>query len=689
MGKTYRNIAVIGPDGAGKTTLSTALMSANKKELKLASPDILDTDPEEKKRKFTLTLKVASAKWGGANINIIDTPGFSNFIHEADIALGVVESAVVVMDATSDAPHQTDEFGEMAERFKASLALFINKFDLPRAKFQETIERFEKETGRRTLPMSMPVGSGEDFSGIVNLFSMKMVALSDKGFASVKTDDIPSNLKDEVAEYRTKLVETIAEADEELMNKYLDDKPITEEELAKGLKIGFSKGDIVPVFVGSAEKGAGIAPFMDFLVNSAPAGEAARKIAVIGHDDKETEMEASPKAPFIARVFKTTIDHFVGRVSYARILSGKLTPATPLYNPNTRTQEKAASIANLVGLKQEPITEAEAGDIVLFSKLRETKTGETLVESGKDFILPPMPKRKSMIVLAAVPKEKADEEKISQAAAKLLEEDYGLSAERDKYSKELLLSGMGQSHLEVSVERLKRKSNVEIELKNPTVPYRETLRKKAQGQGRYKKQSGGRGQYGDVWIELSPKPRGSGFEFIDKIVGGAIPRNFLPAIEKGIIGAMESGPVGGFPVIDISATAYDGSYHDVDSSEMAFKVAGSLAFKKVSLMAEPVILEPIMRLSIRVPDEYMGDVIGDLNSRRGRVLGMEPLNRGWQQINATVPMAEMLRYAPELQSMTQGKGNFEFEFDRYEELPAQLKDKVVAEFGRKVQTEEE
>jgi elongation factor G len=559
---------------------------------------------------------------------------------------------------------------------KISRLLFANRMDREESDVTGAMEGILNDLEVKGVHLQVPVGLGEAFTGVVDLLTMKaLIFEGDSGKFSEK--EIPEELKKPAQDLRIKLTESVAETDDALLEKYLDGQELSLEEIKRGIRTGVLQKKIVPVLYGSATRQIGISQLLDAVVDYLPSpldeDEYQGKNPVTG---EAVTRSHDPGVPFSAYVFKTIIDPFSGRLSIMRVVSGKISTDLGVYNSNKQVKEKIGHLFRLEGKKQEAVREASAGEIIAAAKLKEVSTGDTLCDERSPIQYDGLVQFPPHISFALEPKTRADEDKVPQGLQRIMEEDTSVGMHRDNQTREFILSGMGQLHIEVIVEKLKRKYGAEVELKAPKVPYLETIRASSKAQGKYKKQSGGRGQFGDTWIEIQPQPRGKGFEFVNKIVGGAIPRNYIPSVEKGIVDTMISGYVAGYPMVDVRVTLYDGSYHEVDSSDMAFKIAGSMGFKIAVEKAKPVLLEPIMQVDVTVPENCMGDVIGDLNSRRGRVLGVEA--RGHNQvIKANVPMSEILRYAPDLTSMTSGRGEFQMEFARYDELPAHLTEKVV------------
>jgi elongation factor G len=678
-----RNIAIIGHGGAGKTTLSEAVLFSAKATPRIGRVDdgssVLDYEPEEQKRNITLSASLHHYEWDKHRVNIIDTPGYSNFLTETRNALRVADGAVVILSAISGVKVQTERLWEFADEFGVSRFAFVNELDRERADFLMALGEMEKVLGVKGLPIQIPLEQGLGFKGVVDLLSMKLFLYKDDLSGKYEVKDVPSELKEKADKMREEMIEAIVETDDALMEKYLEGGEVTVDELKKGLREGVLTKKFVPVLCGSAYKNMGINLLMDIINHCLPS--PLDRDVVKGTDPKSgEEVSRGPRddEPFSAFVFKTLIDPFVGKLSFFKVYSGKITGESTAFNPKHKVKGKIGHLFVLEGKNTKEVNEASAGDIVAVAKLKVTHTGDTLCDVNDPVLFAPFPPVNASLSYAITPKTKSDEDKVPQAMSKLIEEDPSLEFRRDDETKEFILSGVGQVHLEVGIEKLKRKYGCEVELKTPRIAYKETIRSTSKVQGRYKKQSGGRGQYGDTWLEISPLPRGGGFEFVNNIVGGVIPRQYIPAVEKGIKDAMQGGILAGYPVVDIKVRLYDGSHHAVDSSEMAFKIAGSMGFKKGMEQAQPVLIEPIMKMEIIVPDENMGDVIGDLNSRRGKIQGVEPKG-GNQKITAIVPMGEVISYASLLKGMTGDRGVFTMEFSRYEEVPGHLSQKIIAE----------
>jgi elongation factor G len=683
-----RNIAVIAHGGAGKTSLVEAMLFNSNTTDRLGKVEdgntITDYEPEEITRKISISSSLAFCSWKGHRINIVDTPGYINFIEDTKGCLSIVDGAVVIISALSGVKAETEKIWQFASEYEIPRIIFINKMDRENAKFDRAIGEIEKIYNASVIPLNIPMGEGEEFKGIIDIFHMKAISFDD---GRPSEGEIPEAYRSEAEDYHKKLVEKIAEADDSLLEKYLEGEELTTEEIKKGIKEGAITRRFIPAVCGSAKKNIGVQQLLDAVLLCLPSPmEKANITPITGRNPKDgNEIKRKPldSEPLSARVFKTIADPFAGKLTLFRVFSGVLKADSTVYNSTRDNKERIGSVFYLLGKKQVPVQKVHAGEIAAVAKLKDTQTGDTLTDLGNPIVFDQIKFSDPIISYAVAPKTRGDEEKVSMALQRMLEEDPTLKFHRDTETKEMILSGMGQLHLEVTLEKLKRKFGVEVIMKTPKVPYRETIKVAASAQGKYKKQSGGRGQYGDCWIKIEPLPRGSGFEFVDKIVGGVIPKQYIPAVEKGIVEAMNEGFLAGYPMVDLRATLYDGSYHSVDSSEMAFKIAGSLALKKAAQNAKVVLLEPILKTEVIVPEEFLGNVIGDLNAKRGKVQGVEPQAGGSQKILALVPMAEMLTYANQLNSLTSGRGIYTMEFSHYEEVPHHLAQKIIAEKAKK------
>ncbi|MBP1750487.1 MAG: translation elongation factor [Deltaproteobacteria bacterium] len=688
-----RNVGIFSHGGEGKTSIVDAMLFLAGENTRLGSVDegtsLMDYEPEEVERKITISSALACFEWGKNKINLLDTPGDDNFISDAKLCMRVVDGAIIVVSAVSGVKVQTEKVWGYANEFGATAGIFINKMDRERADFARTVEDIKKNfTDKTCLAVQVPIGQEENFKGIIDLLSMKAYIYKGDVSGAFDTVDIPADEADLAQTYREQLVETAVEMDDEVMERYLNGDEIKPEEIEKCLKAGIADNKIVPIFCGSAAKNIGINTLLDNIVKLFPAPTFKKEIEAVNPKNGEKMVrEQSANQPFSALVFKTITDPFAGKLTMFRVYSGEVHPDMTVLNVLKDEKERIGQIFYLVGKKQKPAGSASAGDIAVVAKLKDVQTGDTLCDEKAQIRYEGVTVPNPVISFSLQPKAKGDEDKLNTSLARLIEEDQTIKYSRDEQTKEFLLSGMGQVHIEVVVERMKRKFGVEVDLKDPKVPYKETIKGSCKIQGKYKKQSGGKGQYGDTWLEMGPKPRGEGFEFVDKIVGGAIPRQYIPAVEKGIVEAMNQGILAGYPVIDFRVTLYDGSYHDVDSSEMAFKIAASMGFKKGLEQCKPVLLEPIMKMEVIVPDENMGDIMGDMNSRRGKIMGVETKGSN-QVVKAVVPMAEVLRYAPDLRSMTGGRGTFTMEYSHYEEVPAQIADKIVEAAKREKEAQE-
>jgi elongation factor G len=677
-----RNAGILGQGGVGKTSLGEAMLFIAGATQRLGRVDdgtsVLAFEPEEIRRRISISTAFHSLGWKKFHLNLIDTPGYATFLPDTVNCMRAFGGAVFLLSPGTGLRVETERLWTAANDSNISRLIFIGKMEREKSNVRAAIEAIFNGLEAKGVYLQLPIGAEEGFKGVVDLVLMKaFVFEGDNGKFS--QTEIPDNLKESAGEMRVQLMENVAETDDALLEKYLEAQDLSLEELKQGIRLGVLKGKLFPILYGSAVRLIGAPQLLDAIVDYLPSpadeGKVEGKNPVTGEVEKRAQ---SPTDPFSAYVFKTIIDPFAGKLSVMRVMSGKIATDTTVYNPNKQTKEKIGQIFRLEGKKQDLVREAGAGEIVAAAKLKDVSSGDTLCEERAPIQFKGLVHFSPLISFALEPKTKADEEKVPQGLQRMMEEDPTIEMHRDQQTREFILSGIGQLHIEVIVERLKRKYGAEVELKAPKVPYKETVKASASAQGKYKRQSGGRGQYGDTWIKIEPLPRGKGFEFVDQIVGGAIPRNYIPAVEKGIREAMAEGHLARYPMVDIRVTLYDGSYHEVDSSDMAFKIAGSMGFKNAVEKAKPVILEPIMLMEITVPDDSMGDVIGDLNSRRGRVLGMETKGHS-QVIKAQVPMSEVLKYSQDLHSMTSGRGGFHMEFTRYEELPAHLAERIMKE----------
>jgi elongation factor G len=679
-----RNIALVAHGGAGKTSLAEAMLFdagvINRLGRIEEGNTALDFEPEEVKRTSSISTGFHQLSWKKHTLTLIDTPGDQNFFSDTKTCLQAADAAVVVIDAVDGVKVQTEIGWEFLDDFKLPRAIFINKLDRERADFQRTFEDAKGMFQPKPIILQLPIGAEAGFKGVVDLITQKACLYSEDGKA--KAADVPADMKDLVAAEREALIENIAEADDALVERYLEGETLSEEDLRNALRKGTLARTFTPVFCGSSTRNIGIDLLMDVIVAAMPSPfDRGPKTGEDPATGKEIERQPDPKAPFSALVVKTITDPYAGRLTIFRVFSGAIGADGTFYNSKKEVRERYNQLLVILGKEQKPVEGAGPGSIVAVAKLKETGTGDTLCDEANKIRFTPVDPIPTLISYALSAKAKGDEDKVFTSLTRLLEEDTSLRIDRLAETKEIILHGQGQIHIETTVERLRRKFNVEVQLNIPKVPYRETIKKKVRVQGRHKKQTGGHGQFGDCWVQFEPQPRGKGFEYVDAIVGGSIPRQYIPAVEKGIVESAQRGVLAGFPCVDFKATVDDGSYHAVDSSEMAFKIAGSLAFRKAAEQADPVLLEPIMKVTVIAPDEFMGDIMGDLNSRRGRVLGMENAGKN-QVINAYVPMAEFQTYAPDLRSMTGGRGIYRMEFSHYDEVPAHIAQKIIEAAGK-------
>ncbi len=677
-----RTIAIVGQGGAGKSQLAEAMLFTAGTTTRLGRPDdgtaVMDFEPEELQRGVTISSSFHHLNWKRTEVILANTPGYSAFLPDTFNTLRAVDSAVLLVSPGGDLKVESEKiWNALCEGGLPRLA-FVSRLDRERTSFDAALADLEKHLQARPVALTLPIGEETGFSGVIDILAMKALVYADAS-GKPREDELSKDLKERAEKARAALFEAIAETDDELLEEYLDKGTLPEEKVRAALRAAVSAGKVTPVFCGSGTKNIGVGPLLDAIASLLPAPNERPPAKAQNPKSAETiERAADPGAPFSALVFKTVIDPFAGKLSIFRVISGRAQSDASVLNASRESKERFGQLLRLEGKKQSPLAAALPGEIVAVAKLKDTATGDTLCDEKSPVLFEPPVRPAPVISFAIRPKSKGDEEKASAALQKLVEEDTALEMHRDPQTREIILSGTGQMHIEVTVEKLKRKFNVEVELQAPKVPYKEAIKGRAEAQGKYKKQSGGRGQYGDCWLRVEPLPRGKGFEFEDKIVGGAIPRNFIPSVEKGVRNTLAEGFLAGYPMIDVKVTVYDGSYHDVDSSDMAFQIAASMGLKAALEKAKPIILEPIVALEVSCPDECMGDVIGDLNSRRGKVLGMETKGSG-QVIKAMVPMSEVLKYAPDLRSITSGRGSFEQHFSHYEEAPPVVAEKIIKE----------
>ena len=677
-----RNVGILGQGGSGKTSLGEAMLFAAGATQRLGKvqdgTSVLDHEPEEIKHHVSISTAFHSLPWKKYAITLIDTPGYAAFLADSITSMRAFGGAVFTLNPAVRLRVESEQLWARANENRVSRLLFVTKMDHEPGDVEQRIAPILETLEAKGVYLQMPIGAEANFKGVVDLTAMKAY-LYEGDTGKFAEAEIPADLKSAADEWRQRMIEDVCETDDELLEKFLDGKEPSTEELKKAIHEGTRERKIFPILFGAPLRQIGIAQLLDAVIDYLPSpldeGEAEGVNPANGETIKRA---ADPNAPFSAYVFKTVIDPFAGKLSIMRVMSGKIAPDVTCYVPSRQVKEKMGHLFRLEGKKQEAVKEAVAGEIVAAAKFKDIATGDTLCDEKAPVRYDGAAHFSPNISFALEPKSKADEDKLPQGLHRMMEEDQTIAMHRDEETRDFILSGMGQQHIEIIVEKLKRKYGAEVILKAPKVPYKETIRGSASAQGRLKKQTGGRGQFGDTWLKVEPLPAGKGFEFVDQIVGGAIPRNYIPAVEKGVREAMVAGYLAGYQMVDVRVTLYDGSYHDVDSSDMAFKIAASMGFKNAVEKAKPVLLEPVMNMEISVPDECMGDVIGDLNSRRGKVLGMDTKGHT-QVIKSRVPMAEVLKYAPDLRSITSGRGEFHIEFSHYEELPAHLAEKVIKE----------
>jgi elongation factor G len=678
-----RTIAIVGQGGTGKTQLADAMLFTANATTRLGRPDdgsaATDFEPEEISHHISINAAFHHFNWKKTEVIFADTPGYTAFLPETLTTLRAVDGVVMLISPGSDTKVESEKIWAATEELHLPRIAFVSRLDRERTSFESAMKDLEKILSAHPVALTIPIGEELNFKGVIDVISMKALTYSDAS-GKAKEEEIPADLKAQAEAARSALLEAVAETDDELLEKYLEAGTLDEDEVRTALHVAVLAVKITPVFAGSGAKDMGIGPLLDAINTMLPSPNERPAVECQNLTTGEASNRlADPSGPLGALVFKTVIDPFAGKLSIFRVVSGKAMSDATVFNSSRESKERFGQLLRLEGKKQSPIASAMAGEIVAVAKLKDTTTGDTLCdEKTPVLVMPPLTRPTGVISFAIRPKTKNDEEKSSAALQKLIEEDLSLEMHRDPQTHDIILSGTGQMHIELTVEKLRRKFNVDVELQAPKVPYKETIKGSAESQGKYKRQSGGRGQYGDCWLKVEPNPRGKGFEFVDQIVGGVIPRNFIPSVEKGVRNTLPEGFLAGFPMVDVKVTVFDGSYHDVDSSDMAFQIAASMGFKAALEKARPIILEPIVAVEVACPDECMGDVIGDLNARRGKVLGMDSKGHG-QVIKAQVPMSEVLKYAPDLRSITSGRGSFEQHFSHYEEAPAPVAEKIIKE----------
>jgi elongation factor G len=681
-GSEIRNVALVGHNDTGKTTLVSQLLFNAGAVTRLGKIEdgttVTDFDPDEIERKHSISAALAFLEWKNTKINLLDTPGFGIFAMEARSALRVADSAAIIVSGVTGVEVTTEKVWKIADEYKLPRIFIVNKMDRERASSSRTLDALQKKFGKNVVPIQLPMGEEKDFTGVIDLISMKAFKYAQDGSGKTEPVDIPADLKTEADEWREKLIEKVAEGDDTLMERFFEQGGLSQEELIDGLRREVQHHQIVPVLFSSASHNIGGHLMLDAFTSLLPSADEVKSIE--GKDAKGQPITFERRAEGFpgALVFKTFSDPFSGRVSLFRVFAGTLKSDTGYWNTTRDHEERVGKLQLLQGKQQVPVPELRAGDIGAVAKLKDVRTGDTIAGKDHPIVIEHIAYPEAAIAFAIEPKSRADDDKLSTAIARIIEEDPTIKFQRDEQTKEFLISGQGQLHVEIIVHKLKKKYGVDVILHPPKVPYRETITKASEAHGRHKKQSGGHGQFADCKITMEPLPRGGDFEFVNEIFGGSIPRQYIPAVEKGIQDARLKGFLAGFPVVDFRVRLKDGQYHDVDSSEMAFKIAGSLAFQQGMEAGKPTLLEPIMHVDISAPSEYVGDLMGDLNSRRGRVEGVDT-DGDAQKVKARVPLAEMLTYGSTLRSITQGRGSFHMEYSHYEEVPRTLQEKIVAD----------
>jgi elongation factor G len=677
-----RNVALIGHRGSGKTSVCEAILYeagvVNRLGRTSEGTTVSDFEPDEHERELSIGASVASFEYHNRKINLIDTPGEPSFIADTIAALRVVDSAVVVVNGVMGVEVHTERLWERADREGLSRLIFVNMLDRERADFFRALDSLKEAFGQHVVATEIPIGAEHELRGVIDLIDMKAFVYEGEERGNAREEEIPDELRERAQEYREKLMDEVAENSDELMERYLEGEEISHDEIVAALKRGVTEGHLFPVTCGAATKNLGADRLLEAIIEDLPSPAMRGAASALDGDGETVEIEPDPDGQLVAYVFKTTADPYTGRINLLRVYSGVLSSDSQVVNVTRVAKERVGQLASSQGKEHSNVDALGPGDIGAVAKLRETRAGDVLAVKQQDIRFPDLDLPAPVMAFAFEPKSKGDEEKAVTAIRRLEEEDPTLDVHRDPETGEQIIAGLTQVHVEVIVDRIKRRFGAEIELHPPRVPYLETIRKPAKAHGRYKKQTGGRGQFGDCHIEIEPAETGAGLEFVNAIKGGVIPTSFIPAVEKGVAEAMGGGVIAGYPIKDVRVRLYDGQHHSVDSSEMAFKIAGSMAFKQAVAEAEPYLLEPIMKMTISVPEDVVGDVIGDLNSRRGRPLGMEPKG-SLTEIQAEVPMAEVLDYAPDLRAITGGRGDYTMEFERYEEVPGHLSQKVIAE----------
>jgi elongation factor G len=690
---SIRNICIIGHGAAGKTSLTSAILFDSGAVNRLARVEdgntATDWEDEEIERKISISCALAYCEWNKKKINILDTPGYRPFLAETQLSVRAADAAVVVIDAVAGVEVNTEKVWDFCNEYSLPRMIVVNKMDRDNASSERSLESLEESFGRGIVPLQIPMGVERNFTGVISIITGKAYRYARDGSGKFQEEAVPAEYQEEMTSRRDKLIEMVAEASDSLMEKFFAEGTLDQADLIEGLKASILQGNIYPTFYTSSTLNIGIPQLLDAVSELFPSPATVGKTNGIDpKTNQPMERAIASTEPYAAYVFKTIADPFAGRISLFKLYSGTMRSDSTYNNQTKGKSEKLGPLQILQGKSMTPIGEVHAGDFFAVTKLRETSTGDTLCDPAHPIKFSSVTIPEPSITFAMEPKSRGDEDKISNALARILEEDGAIKYTRDPQTKQMLLSGSDQLHVEVTVSKLRKRYGVEVILHTPKIPYRETIRGKADVQGRHKKQTGGHGQFGDCWIRMEPLGRGGNFEFVDEIVGGSIPRNYIPAVEKGIVESAARGFLAGCPMVDLRVTVYDGSYHPVDSSEMAFKIAGSLAFKKAMETAHPVLLEPVMNVEIYAPQEYAGALTGDLTSRRGRLQGMD-IKRDIQIIKAQVPMAEMVSYSPILTSVTGGRGSYHMEFSHYDEVPAHIATKIIEEANKDRKHEEE
>ncbi|HEX7464384.1 MAG TPA: elongation factor G [Actinomycetota bacterium] len=684
--KTYeatntRNVLLVGHGGAGKSTLLEAMLFASGAITRMGRVEdgntVSDFESEEIKKGISVSLAMAPVEWEGAKVNVLDAPGYADFIGDVRSAIRAVDAVLLVVSAVDGVEVQTEVAWELAALAGLPRAILVNKLDRERASFERTLDELVKSFGTQVAPLQLPLGEEHEFEGVADLLTRKAYRYRSGPIA--EEGPWPDDVSAKADPFREKLMEAVAESDDALIEKYLEQGELSEDEIARGVRNGFVEARIAPVLVGAAARPIGVDRLLKFVVDAFPSPADRGPTVVVSKSGDQKERSCDPTQPLTALVFKTISDPYVGHITMFRVFSGKIRPDSAVHNATKGAEERVGQLFALRGKEHETVAEVPAGDIGAVAKLNHTTTGDTLSSKDDPLQLPPVEMPEPLLALAISPKTKGDEDKLSTALSRLKEEDPTLRVERSDQTHETVMYGMGEAHLDVMIERMKRKFGVEVTTAPAKIAYRETIKGPSKALGRHVKQTGGHGQYAVCNIEIEPLPRGTGFEYVDKIFGGAIPNQFIPSVEKGVVKAMQEGALSGNPMVDVRVTLVDGKFHTVDSSDMAFQIAGSLALKEAAQQAGVVLLEPIVELEVVVPEAYTGDIMGDLNSKRAKIGGMESAGAGKQRVKALVPQAEIARYSIDLRSMTGGRGAFSIRFSHYEEVPTHLADKLIAE----------